>query len=97
MSLTREQVIHIAELAKLALSEQELDRMTVQLSQILEAAARLNDLDTSAIPPTASVLPLENVWREDVVKPSLPREEALANAPETDSRREFFKVKPILE
>ena len=97
MPLTREQVVHIAELAKLSLSETEIDTLTRQLSDILDYAARLNELDTDAIPPTASVLPSHNVWREDRVEPSLPREEVLANAPVTDPNHEYFKVPGVLE
>ncbi len=97
MALTRAQVQHIAELARLELSEEELDRMTEQLSAILDAAARLQDLDTQAIPPTASVVPLENVMREDAVTPSLPREAVLANAPDKDDKDEFFRVRAILK
>ncbi len=97
MALTREQAAHIAELAKLMLTEQELDKMARQLTDILDYAARLNELDTSAIAPTASVIPNQNIMRPDVVTPSLTREEALANAPETDDKREFIRVRAILE
>lgn len=97
MSLSRDQVAHIAELAKLALTEQEMERMARQLSDILEYAERLNELDTSAIPPTASVIPNQNVMRPDIVTPSLTREQVLANAPETDALREFLRVRAILE
>ncbi len=97
MALTREQVAHIAELAKLMLTDQEVDRLTRQLSEILDYAARLNELDTEAIPPTASVIPNQNVMRPDRVVPSLTREEVLANAPDTDPAREFFRVRAILE
>lgn len=97
MSLTREQVSHIAELAKLELTEQEIERMTEQLSAILEYAERLNQLDTEAIAPTASVIPNQNVMRPDVVTPSLTREQVLQNAPDTDDNREFFRVRAILE
>jgi len=97
MALTREQVQHIAELAKLKLNDDEVDRMTQQLSAILEHAARLNELDTDAISPTASVVPLQNVMRDDVVAPSLPREDVLANAPDKDDAGQFFRVKAILK
>ncbi len=97
MPLTRAQVQHIAELARLDLSEQDLNRMTEQLSAILDYAARLQQLDTEAIPPTASVVPLENVMREDAVAPSLPREAVLANAPDKDEKNEFFRVRAILK
>ena len=97
MALTREQVAHIAELAKLHLTDQEIDKMARQLSEILDAAARLNELDTAAIPPTASVIPNQNVMRADEVTPSLTREQVLANAPDTDPPREFIRVRAILD
>jgi len=97
MSLTRDQVSHIAELAKLELTDQEIERMTEQLSAILEYAERLNRLDTDAIAPTASVIPNQNVMRPDVVTPSLTREQVLQNAPDTDENHEFFRVRAILE
>ncbi len=97
MPLTRAQVQHIAELAKLKLTEAEIEKMTEQLSAILDYAARLNELDTDAIPPTASVVPLSNIMREDAVEPSLPREDVLANAPDKDERGEFFRVRAILK
>lgn len=97
MSLTRAQVVHIAELAKLELTEQEIERMMVQLSAILEHAERLNELDTDAIAPTASVIPNQNVMRPDVVAPSLTRAQVVQNAPDTDDKREFFRVRAILE
>lgn len=97
MALTRQEAAHIAELSKLMLTDLELDTMARQLSDILDYAARLNELDTAAIAPTASVIPNQNVMRPDVVTPSLTREQALANAPDTDDRREFFRVRAILE
>lgn len=97
MPLTRTQVQHIAELAKLKLSDEEIDRMTPQLSAILDHAARLQELNTDAIPPTASVVPLLNVMREDQVAPSLPRDDVLANAPDKDEHDEFFRVRAILK
>ncbi|MCL4489771.1 MAG: Asp-tRNA(Asn)/Glu-tRNA(Gln) amidotransferase subunit GatC [Chloroflexi bacterium] len=97
MPLSRAQVQHIADLARLELTDAEIDRMQLQLSAILDHAARLQELDTEAIPPTASVVPLANVMREDVVSPSLPREAVLANAPDTDEKGEFFRVRAILK
>ncbi len=97
MSLTREQVAHIAELAKLELSGAAIESMTRQLSEILDYAALLNQLDTDALAPTASVIPNQNVMRADLVTPSLPRETALRNAPDTDSQREFLRVRAILD
>lgn len=95
MILTREQVEHIAELAKLALTDEEIERYRQQLSAILEYAQRLQELDTEAIPPTASVLALQNVMRPDEVRPSMPREEVLANAPDVQDGQ--FRVKAVLE
>lgn len=97
MPLTRQQVEHIAELAKLKLGEEETERMTLQLSAILDHAARLQELDTEAIPPTASVVPLQNVMRADQVEASLSRDDALANAPDKGEQNEFFRVKAILK
>ncbi len=97
MPLTRAQVQHIAELARLKLSDEEIDHMTPQLSAILDHAARLQELNTDAIPPTASVVPLQNVMRDDVVVPSLPRDDVLANAPDKDDSGEFFRVRAILK
>jgi len=97
MALTRAQVQHIAELAKLKLSEEEIERMTQQLSAILDHAARLQELNTDAIPPTASVVPLQNVMRADEVTPSLPRDDVLANAPDKSEEGEFFRVRAILK
>jgi aspartyl-tRNA(Asn)/glutamyl-tRNA(Gln) amidotransferase subunit C len=79
--LSLEQVEHIAELAKLRLTDKEKERFREQLSDILAYAERLQALDTEAIPPTATVLPLRTVLRPDVPQPSMPREDILANAP----------------
>ncbi len=95
MTLDRAMVAHIAELAKLQLSDEERERFAAQLSDILAYAERLQALDTAAIPPTASVLPLRNVLRPDVVGPSLPHDEALANA--ADSADGQFRVDAILD
>ncbi len=95
MALTREQVEHVADLAKLGLSEKEIETFRRQLSAILEYVAVLERLDTEAIPPTATVLPLRNVMRVDEAEPSLTQEDALSNAPSTVDG--YFQVKPILE
>jgi aspartyl-tRNA(Asn)/glutamyl-tRNA(Gln) amidotransferase subunit C len=95
MPLTREEVEHIADLAKLGLSEKEVETFRDQLSAILEYAGLLEQLDTDAISPTATVLPLTNVTRADKARPSLSQSEALANAP--SSTEGFFQVKAILE
>lgn len=95
MKLSREEVEHIAELARLALSDEELALYQGQLSAILEYFERLQELDTEAIPPTATVLPLRSVMREDEVHPPFPREEILANAPAAEEG--CFKVPAVLE
>ncbi len=97
MALTYEQVSHIAELAKLQLTDDDIERMARQLSEILDYAERLNELDTEAIAPTASVIPNQSVMRPDVVTPSLPRARVLQNAPDTDAQEEFIRVRAILE
>jgi len=95
MALTREQVEHIAELAKLGLTEEEKEKFREQLSAILEYARKLQELDTEAIPPTATVLPLHNVMRPDEPGPSFPREDVLANAPQVEDG--YIKVQAVLE
>lgn len=95
MPLSREQVLHIAELAKLTLTEQEVALFTEQLSEILDYAERLNELDTDAIPPTAQVIYQRNVTRPDEPGPSFTPDEALANAP--GRKDNYFQVKAILE
>jgi aspartyl-tRNA(Asn)/glutamyl-tRNA(Gln) amidotransferase subunit C len=95
VKLTRDQVLHIAELAKLGLTEEETQLFAEQLSEILDYASVLDCLDTESIPPTAQAIRRVNVLREDTVCPSLSPEEALANAPQR--RGDFFEVKPILE
>ena len=95
MALTDEQVRHVALLARLGLSDEERARLREQLSTILAHIDQLAELDLDAIPPTAQVIPLEPVLREDVVTPSLTVEQVLANAPRSEDG--FIKVKAILE
>jgi aspartyl-tRNA(Asn)/glutamyl-tRNA(Gln) amidotransferase subunit C len=95
MALTIEQVKHVARLAGLRLSIEELEKMRVQLSEILAYIDMLKEVDVSAVPPTAQVTDLVNVMRADEVRPSLPREDALANAP--DQQNGMFRVKAIFE
>ena len=90
--LSRSDVEHVAYLARLGLTEAELDRLEGQLNHILDQYAKLSELDTSAIPPTAQTIELENILRDDVVEPSFTPDEALANAPERDGN--YFKVPP---
>ena len=95
MKLSREEVEHIADLSKLTLSEEEITRFQGQLSAILEHFDRLQELETEDIPPTATVLPLRSVMREDDARPPLDREKVLENAPEAEGGR--FRVPAVLE
>ena len=95
MALTLAEVEHIADLARLHLTDEEKARFREQLSAILDYAAMLNRLDISAIPPTATVLPLRTVLRPDEVTPSTPRERLLGNAPAAEAG--MFQVPPVLE
>ncbi len=95
MKLSREQVMDIAELAKLDLTEAEIEHYAEQLSAILDYAARLEQLNTEHISPTATVLPIQNVMREDTPRPSLPRDQVVANAPAAVDGQ--FKVDAVLE
>ncbi|HVE93302.1 MAG TPA: Asp-tRNA(Asn)/Glu-tRNA(Gln) amidotransferase subunit GatC [Acidimicrobiales bacterium] len=92
--LTREEVAHVARLARLELSEDELDTFTGQLADVLDHAADVEALEIDDVPPTAHPLPLVNVLREDVVMPSLDRVEVLAAAPHVEDGR--FVVPRIL-
>ena len=95
MAITRADVEHVAQLARLHLTDDELDRMQTQLSRILEAIETLRDVDTGHVGPTASVIALENVMREDIVSGSMPRDVTLANAPLRDDP--FIRVQTVLE
>jgi aspartyl-tRNA(Asn)/glutamyl-tRNA(Gln) amidotransferase subunit C len=95
MKITEKEVLYVAELARLELSPDEVDRFTTQLNGILEYMDQLNELDTSAVEPTSHVFPLKNVLREDEVGHSLPLDEVLANAPEHD--KGHFVVPKIIE
>ena len=93
--LSREEVIHIAQLARLELTPEEIERYREQLSAVLDYFTKLAEVDTTGIPPTASVLPPRSVLRKDEPRPGLPREELLANAADTEDGQ--FKVPPVLE
>ena len=95
MSLTLAEVEHIAELARLSLTDAEKTLYRDQLSAILDYAAILQQVDTSAISPTSTVLALHNIMRPDQVEPSMPAEDVLANAP--DAEEDCFRVRAILE
>jgi aspartyl-tRNA(Asn)/glutamyl-tRNA(Gln) amidotransferase subunit C len=92
MAITREQVLHVAKLARLELTEEEVGRMQSQLSDILEAVGKVAELDLEGVPPTSHPLDLVNRWREDEPRPSLPRERVLGLAPEAED--DSFKVPP---
>jgi aspartyl-tRNA(Asn)/glutamyl-tRNA(Gln) amidotransferase subunit C len=91
----RKEVEHVARLARLELVEEEKEQMTAQLDAILGYFDKLNELDTSAVEPTTTVIPMVSVMRQDEVRPSLSQEEALANAP--DREDVFFRVPRIIE
>ncbi len=94
MKITRQEVAHVAQLARLKLGEEQMQRLTGQLNDILTAMDKLNHLDTSGVPPTNHALDLTGAMREDVVRPSLERERALANAPEDNG--ESFVVPRVI-
>ena len=93
--ISREDVRHVARLARLALSDDELARMRVEMSAILDYMDKLRSLDTTGVEPTSHAVPLRNVMREDEPAPSLPLDEMLANAPDRDG--DTFRVPRIIE
>lgn len=93
--ISREEVRHLADLARIDLSDAELDHIAPQLGVILESIASISDVAASDIPATSHALPLTNVFREDVVRPSLSAEQALSGAPESEQQR--FSVPRILD
>jgi aspartyl-tRNA(Asn)/glutamyl-tRNA(Gln) amidotransferase subunit C len=92
VAISRDEVLHVARLARLALSDEEIDRLGAQLNAILEAVGKVSELDLADVEPTAHPLDLVNVWAEDEPQESLPVEDALANAP--DREASFFRVPP---
>jgi aspartyl-tRNA(Asn)/glutamyl-tRNA(Gln) amidotransferase subunit C len=88
--IDRAQVLHVAKLARLRLTDEEVERMSGELSTILEAIEQIAELDLEGVEPTSHVIDLENVLRADVPRPSLPRGRALENAP--DATEEGFRV-----
>ena len=93
-TITREEVAHLAELARIDLTDTELDHLAPQLSVILESIASIQGVAGDDVPPTSHALPLTNVFRDDVERPCLTAEEALSGAPEVEQQR--FKVPRIL-
>jgi aspartyl-tRNA(Asn)/glutamyl-tRNA(Gln) amidotransferase subunit C len=92
MAIEREQILHVAHLARLELREDEVERLGGQLNDILAAVSKVSELDLDDVPPTSHPLDLANVWAEDEPRPSLPTDEALANAPARDG--DYFRVPP---
>ena len=92
--ISRDDVAHVARLARLELTEEELEQFTGQLAAVLDHAADVESLDVGDVPPTAHPVPLVNVFRDDVPVPSLDREEVLAQAPAAEDGR--FRVPPVL-
>ena len=92
MAISREEVLHVAGLAWLALTDEEIERLTVELDAILEAVGVVSELDLADVPPTSHPLDLVNVWADDEPRPSLPLEDVLANAPDAEDGQ--FKVPP---
>jgi len=95
MKISKDTVRHVAALARLEFKEDELEKFTEQLANILEHVEELNELDTSGVEPTFHVLDVSTPFREDVVKPWLSSDEALENAPEKDE--DFFVVPKVIE
>ena len=93
--ITKDDVSYVSVLSRLYLDDHEIEAMTKDLNAILEYADKLNELDTSSIPPTSHAIPLCNVFREDKVKPSLSIDDVLLNAPDSDGN--CFKVPKIIQ
>ena len=91
-NISREQLLHVARLARLELRDDEVDRLGAQLNDILEAVGKVAELDLTGVPPTSHPLDVVNVWGADEPQPCLPVDEALANAPEREGN--YFKVPP---
>ena len=92
MAIEREQVLHVARLARLDLTGEEVERFAQQLGAILEAVSKVSELELDDVPPTSHPLDVVNVWRDDEPRPSWPLEEVFANAPEVED--DAFRVPP---
>jgi aspartyl-tRNA(Asn)/glutamyl-tRNA(Gln) amidotransferase subunit C len=92
MGIDREQVLHVARLARLDLTDDEVDRFSEQLGAILEAVSKVSELDLADVPPTSHPLDVVNAWRDDVPRPSWPPERVFGNAPEVED--DAFRVPP---
>jgi aspartyl-tRNA(Asn)/glutamyl-tRNA(Gln) amidotransferase subunit C len=95
LAISREQVLHVASLAHLDLTDEEVERLGEQLNAILEAVSKVSELELADVPPTSHPLDLVNVWRDDEPRPSLPRDAVFANAPEHED--DHFRVAPAEE
>ena len=95
MALSRDEVLHVALLCRIALSDAEVERLQGELSDILGQFEVLAELDTAEAPPTSHSVPLTTVTRQDDSRPSTPKEDVLANAPRRE--RDYFRVLPVLE
>jgi aspartyl-tRNA(Asn)/glutamyl-tRNA(Gln) amidotransferase subunit C len=93
MAISKDEVLHVARLARLALTDDEIERLTEELGAILDAVSVVAELDLADVPPTSHPLDLVNVWDEDEPRPSLPLDDVFANAPERDG--DHFRVPPI--
>jgi aspartyl-tRNA(Asn)/glutamyl-tRNA(Gln) amidotransferase subunit C len=97
VAITREEVLHVAKLARLELTDDEVERLIVELGAILEAVGKVAELDLSDVPPTSHPLEVVNAWRDDDPRPSLPLDDVFANAPEragVDGEGDLFQVPP---
>ena len=92
MAIDREQLLHVAHLARLELREDEIERLEAQLNDILDAVSKVSELDLSDVPPTSHPLEVVNVWDDDEPRPCLSVDDAFANAPEREG--DFFRVPP---
>jgi aspartyl-tRNA(Asn)/glutamyl-tRNA(Gln) amidotransferase subunit C len=92
MAISRDEVLHVARLARLALTDEEVERLGAQLNAIIEAVGKVSELDLSDVEPTAHPLELVNVWADDEPRDSLSNEDALSNAPDREAG--FFRVPP---
>jgi aspartyl-tRNA(Asn)/glutamyl-tRNA(Gln) amidotransferase subunit C len=92
VAIDREQLLHVAHLARLELRDEEVERLNAQLNDILEAVSKVSQVDLADVPPTSHPLDLVNVWAEDEPRPSLSLDEALANAPAREGS--MFRVPP---
>jgi aspartyl-tRNA(Asn)/glutamyl-tRNA(Gln) amidotransferase subunit C len=92
MAITREEVLHVAKLARLELTDDEVERLTLELGAILEAVGKVAELDLDDVPPTSHPLALVNAWREDEPRDSLCLDEVFANAPQREG--DLFRVPP---